>query len=112
MVRGQASGMAERDRNLSFLPDPAPVMSRDRGLDVAARLTLRALRYALDAETDELAASVVLARLAGADRRALLRAMRRIDGEDGAVDARARRLLERALRRTDEHPALAGRRSA
>jgi hypothetical protein len=104
--------MAERGRNLSFLPDPAPAAPRDRGRDVAARLTLRALRYALDAECDARVASAGLARLADTDRLAVLRAMRRIDGEDGAVDARARRLLERALRRVDEHAALAGRRSA
>jgi hypothetical protein len=103
---------AERDRNLSFLPEPAPVESRDRGRDVTARLTLRALRYALAPDADPRAAAVVLARLAGTDRLALLRAMRRIDGEDGAVDAVARELLERALHHIDEHAALTDRRPA
>ncbi len=104
--------MAERDRTLSFLPAPAPLGTRDRGRDAAARLTLRALRAALDPDVDVRAAAVVLARLAGTDRVAVLRAMRRIDGGDGAVDARARDLLERALRRLDEQAALAGRRPA
>lgn len=104
--------MAERDRTLSFLPAPAPVVARERGRDVAARLTLRALRSALDPDVDRAAAAIVLARLAGTDRLAVLRAMRRIDGGDGAVDARARDLLERALRRVEQHAALAGRRPA
>lgn len=104
--------MAERDRTLSFLAAPGPVVARERGRDVAARLTLRALRSALDPDGDPAAAAAVLARLAGTDRVAILRAMRRIDGGDGAVDARARDLLERALRRVEEHAALATRRPA
>jgi hypothetical protein len=108
--------MGADERTLSLLPEP-PSRTRTRAHraghapDLAAQLTVRALRLALSGAGDPNHHAIALARLARGDRGAVLHALARVDGEDGGVDARARALLTKALERLDA-PALDERRPA
>jgi hypothetical protein len=96
--------MGANDGTLSLLPEP-PSRTRTRRVahrpDLAAQLTVRALRLALRDTSDPSLHVIALARLAGGDRAALLRALQRVDGDDGGADSRARTLLAKALERLD-----------
>jgi hypothetical protein len=94
--------MGANEGTLSLLPEP-PSGSRRVGhrADLAAQLTVRALRLALSDAGDSTGHVVALARLARGDRAALLRALQRVDGGEDGVDARARTLLTKALARLD-----------
>jgi hypothetical protein len=96
--------MGANERTLSLLPEP-PFRTRTRRVahrpDLAAQLTVRALRLALSDTGDPSHHAIALARLAAGDRAAVLRALQRVDGDDGGADSRARMLLAKALERLD-----------
>jgi hypothetical protein len=104
---GEHTGRVARDQrtlSLRLLPEP-PSRNRRRRVehhaDLAAQLTVRALRLALSGAGNPHHHAIALARLADGDRGAVLRALHRVDGADGGADARARTLLVRALERLD-----------
>jgi hypothetical protein len=96
--------MGANEGTLSLLPEP-PSRMRTRRVahrpDLAAQLTVRALRLALSDAGDPNHHAIALARLAAGDRAAVLRALQRVDGEVDGADSRARVLLAKALERLD-----------
>ncbi|HEY7134461.1 MAG TPA: hypothetical protein VIB48_05295 [Acidimicrobiia bacterium] len=99
---GTTRGMGANEGTLSLLPEPPSRTRRvARHPDLAAQLTVRALRLALSEGGGPLRHVTALERLARGDRAALLRALQRVDGEDEGVDARARTLLTKTLERLD-----------